>query len=941
MQTNSAAWPEKFSEVVRDIGGPLVSRNFSIDAQFGFALSIASAFRDARTFLATELQRHGRLLRIRRIWLDREKREWHLTHESDFSGADLETASLVSEKLQAALNKAFLLCGHCGEPKNRDKGVLYCREHEYPPRPEYTEEWLCGVLEALKTIAVGTEATIQNINSKAPATPHTAIPEYIAEVVRQIGGFLVHRECSIDAPLTACPGIGRALASTLQFVKERLDLTRTDQPVIAISLRDNNEPILKIGSNIDSAVSFLGDGEITFEEYLKGELIALRKNDAHNQSDDREWTVAQANAVYLELVQIREDQKEYINCDFEAAIRKEFTEEILTNYPKLASPGKLRNLPVGWWPTLVSKCRPSSKSDGEFVTDETVQLIAKTLELCGRSVCAACGADVLSGGDYEQKVYCSAHEWRLCLNQIEFFDLRDRLRTALSANENAKDPKTIGHQYSLDTWAPDIFDSVEDQIESLRERVQLHLREHFAKALSDNFTLDGISIGWLPRVIPMIESMSSEWIPHGIALINVAKSSFKPISAKPGKRPDRIDGVLRFGHAIRRRLTKIAAEHCALCGVLLDPSGTQEALAERFCEKHSGGVDVAQTSTINPLLKSIRAAFAECDPFNFTIDRRESVNPKDTPKTDGKGTENVAPTLQTLTPIPDLPPPDSTKNSEISRLLREYEPLSKPMPLLATDWNPDRLCQQLGEEFPWVDVAGLQHYLVLSRHARPQAFFRSPNLLLTGPPGTGKSAFARRLAEIVGLPVYTHNCAGSSDARTILGTARGWGNATPGIIPTMMKVNKSANFLVVLEDLDRASPSNHNGRISDAVLPYLEASTAKSVLDECLQANVNASAVSWVITCNSITHLDQAILSRCRIIQVKRPDARHFDSVHAGILRSVAIEFGCDVSDLPELDDEIVEMLFNAFCKSLNLRELNRIYIKVLSIAAQQSRTLQ
>jgi hypothetical protein len=294
-----------------------------------------------------------------------------------------------------------------------------------------------------------------------------------------------------------------------------------------------------------------------------------------------------------------------------------------------------------------------------------------------------------------------------------------------------------------------------------------------------------------------------------------------------------------------------------------------------------------------------------------------------------------------LVPVPDMPSPDSTKSLDAAQILKSYADLKKPMPLLGAGWDADKLCEQLSTEFPWIDTSGLHAYLVLAQSVRPNSYFKSPNLLLNGPPGTAKSAFARRLAEIVGLPSYVHNCAGSSDARTFLGTARGWGNTTPGIVPTVMKMHGAANFLLVLEDLDRASASAHSGRISDAVLPYLEASTAKAVIDECFQANVDASAVSWTITCNSIDQMDQAILSRCRVVQVGRPEPKHFDAIHAGMLRAVAGEFGCEISALPDLDDDVVEMLFDAFQKIINLRELNKVYIRVLSVASRQKRVLQ
>jgi pimeloyl-ACP methyl ester carboxylesterase len=52
-------------------------------------------------------------------------------------------------------------------------------------------------------------------------------------------------------------------------------------------------------------------------------------------------------------------------------------------------------------------------------------------------------------------------------------------------------------------------------------------------------------------------------------------------------------------------------------------------------------------------------------------------------------------------------------------------------------------------------------------------------LLLAGPPGIGKSRFARRVARLLGTAYAELDVAGSSDNRMMQGTARGWKNAQP------------------------------------------------------------------------------------------------------------------------------------------------------------------
>lgn len=103
-----------------------------------------------------------------------------------------------------------------------------------------------------------------------------------------------------------------------------------------------------------------------------------------------------------------------------------------------------------------------------------------------------------------------------------------------------------------------------------------------------------------------------------------------------------------------------------------------------------------------------------------------------------------------------------------------WQSLLEPLPLLGDDCNPERLASVLLSEFPHMRHAidRVVGDLVLRRRAGlPGARFRP--LLLLGPPGVGKTAFAKRLAALLDLPYAEIAGAGSSDDRVLRGTARG------------------------------------------------------------------------------------------------------------------------------------------------------------------------
>ncbi|MEX1663838.1 AAA family ATPase, partial [Thioclava sp. 15-R06ZXC-3] len=56
-----------------------------------------------------------------------------------------------------------------------------------------------------------------------------------------------------------------------------------------------------------------------------------------------------------------------------------------------------------------------------------------------------------------------------------------------------------------------------------------------------------------------------------------------------------------------------------------------------------------------------------------------------------------------------------------------------------------------------------------------------PPVILVGPPGIGKSHYARKLAELAGLPVRMIDVGAGSAGFRISGTEKGWATAQSGL----------------------------------------------------------------------------------------------------------------------------------------------------------------
>ena len=201
-------------------------------------------------------------------------------------------------------------------------------------------------------------------------------------------------------------------------------------------------------------------------------------------------------------------------------------------------------------------------------------------------------------------------------------------------------------------------------------------------------------------------------------------------------------------------------------------------------------------------------------------------------------------------------------------------------------------------------------------------------LLLVGDPGGGKSRFARRLGEVLGLSVWRED-ASRADGAVFAGTDRRWYSAEPCHPFLAIAAGKIANPLVLIDEIEKSGTRSDYGRLWDCLLGFFEPETSGRYPDPALQTKLDLSQVSYIATANSLDPLPSPIRDRMRVVTFPKPGANDLDALLPTVIADLARERGLDQSWMPPLDGvEYAAVAMN--WRGGSVRRLRRIVEAIL-----------
>ena len=238
---------------------------------------------------------------------------------------------------------------------------------------------------------------------------------------------------------------------------------------------------------------------------------------------------------------------------------------------------------------------------------------------------------------------------------------------------------------------------------------------------------------------------------------------------------------------------------------------------------------------------------------------------------------------------------------------------------------------RLGDKYPHMKGAlrVVRDFLDISRLAQGPASL--PPLLLAGPPGSGKTAFALDLAKALGVPSRLVNSASLTHSFVLGGIDAVWGYAKEGMILDVL-LEGAGNPVMVLDEIDKAGKSltgsSNSPSIENFLLNVLEPVTARKYADEFLSAAhpVDVSKVQWLFTANDLMGLSKPLLSRLTVVSVREPTVNELRAVIIPSLYRDILEENNLVGKAPEvLTEEAILTL------SGSPREARKMILRLLA----------
>jgi ATP-dependent Lon protease len=181
-------------------------------------------------------------------------------------------------------------------------------------------------------------------------------------------------------------------------------------------------------------------------------------------------------------------------------------------------------------------------------------------------------------------------------------------------------------------------------------------------------------------------------------------------------------------------------------------------------------------------------------------------------------------------------------------------------------------------------------------------------LLLLGPPGVGKTHFARELSILLGTGMGFISMSSMTAGWVLSGASSQWKGARPGKVFETLVDGQYANPVMVVDEIDKAG-GEHAYDPLGALYSLLEHDTAQAFTDEFAEVAIDASQVIWVATANDARNIPDPILNRMNVYEVHAPDKDAARHIAAKLYRAIRADHDWGSHFEPEPRTDVLDRM--------------------------------